>query len=136
MDMREVNRKTVAAFRAGGEIDGLNRDQLLLLTTVGRVSGQRRTTPMMFHADGDRLLVMASNRGAPRDPDWYLNLVANPKVTVEVGAETYDALAIPIEGDDRERAWPTITAAYPEFADHEAATDRVIPVVALSRDLP
>jgi deazaflavin-dependent oxidoreductase (nitroreductase family) len=134
VDRREINRKTIEAFRAGGEIEGIHRERLLLLTTVGRVSGERRTTPMMFYADGDRLVVMASNEGAPRHPDWYLNLVANPRVTVEVGAQTYDALAIPTEGDERERLWALIKSAYPFFADHEAATERVIPVVAISRD--
>jgi deazaflavin-dependent oxidoreductase (nitroreductase family) len=134
MDMQEINRKTIEAFRAGGEIEGMNRERLLLLTTVGRVSGQRRTTPMMFHAHGDQLLVMASNVGAPQHPDWYLNLAANPKVTVEVGAETYQARAIPTEGEERERLWAEIRAAYPFFADHEARTERVIPVVAISRD--
>jgi deazaflavin-dependent oxidoreductase (nitroreductase family) len=132
MNIREINRKTIEAFRAGGEIEGMHRERLLLLTTVGRVSGQRRTTPMMFHGDGDRLLVMASNVGAPRHPDWYLNLVANPRVTVEVGAESYDALAVPTEGDEREGLWATIKATYPFFADHEAATERVIPVVAIN----
>lgn len=76
----------------------------------------------------------ASNRGAPHHPDWYLNLVADPRVTVEVEAETYDALAVPTEGEDRKRARATIKAAYPYFADHQAATDRLIPVVALSRE--
>jgi deazaflavin-dependent oxidoreductase (nitroreductase family) len=88
---------------------------------------------MMFHRDGGRLLVIASNVGAPKHPDWYHNLVANPRVTVEVGDELYDAVATPTEGEERERLWTLIKKEYPFFADHEAKTDRTIPVVAVRR---
>lgn len=134
MDMTEVNGRTIAQFRAGGEVEGMRRDRLVLLTTVGRRSAERRTTPMMFHRDGDRLLVIASNVGAPRHPDWFLNLVADPHVVVEVGDESYDAVASPLAGAERERVWTELKRAYPFFADHEAATDRTIPVVALTRE--
>jgi deazaflavin-dependent oxidoreductase (nitroreductase family) len=133
VDIKEINRRTIEQFRAGGEIEGMHRDRLVLLTTVGRTSGQRRTTPMMFHRDGDRLLVIASNVGAPKHPDWYLNLAANPQVTVEVGEEFYDAVATPLAGEERERLWSMLKQAYPFFAAHEAKTDRTIPVVALTR---
>lgn len=139
MDIKEINRKVVEQFRAGGEIEGMHRDRLLLLTTVGARSGQSRTTPMMFHRDGDRLLVIASNIGAPKHPDWYHNLVANPRVTVEVGDESdhgdggYEAVATPARGEERERLWRMIKENYPFFADHEAKTSRVIPVVVLTR---
>jgi deazaflavin-dependent oxidoreductase (nitroreductase family) len=132
-DMAEINRRTIEQFRAGGEIPGMQRDRLVLVTTTGRRTGQRRTTPMMFHPDGDRLLLIASNMGAPRHPEWYLNLEADPHVTVEVGAETYEAMAVPATGDERERLWSTLKEAYPFFAEHEAATDRVIPVVVVTR---
>ena len=88
---------------------------------------------MMFHRDGDRVLVIASNIGAPTHPDWYLNLVADPHVTVEIGDESYPALAAPTEGADRDRVWTMIKENYPFFADHEKATERTIPVVALTR---
>jgi deazaflavin-dependent oxidoreductase (nitroreductase family) len=88
---------------------------------------------MMFHRDGDRVLVIASNIGAPKHPDWYVNLAANPAVTVELDAETYDAVAAPAEGAERDRLWATLKESYPFFADHEAKTDRVIPVVILTR---
>jgi deazaflavin-dependent oxidoreductase (nitroreductase family) len=133
MDIKEINRRTIEQFRAGGEIDGMHRDRLLLLTTVGVKTGQRRTTPMMFHRDGDRLLVVASNIGAPRHPDWYLNLVANPRVTVEVGDETYSAVATPADGEERQRLWTMLKENYPFFAEHEAKTARTIPVVVLTR---
>jgi len=133
MDVKETNRRVIAQFRAGGPIEGMHREGLLLLTTAGRRSGEQRTTPMMFHRDGDRVLVIASNIGAAQHPDWYLNLVADPHVTVEIGDETYAAHAAPTEGPDRDRVWAELKAAHPFFADHEKATDRTIPVVALTR---
>ncbi len=111
----------------------MNRDGLLLLTTTGAKSGQSRTTPMMFHRDGDRLLVIASNIGAAKHPDWYVNLVANPHVAVEVGAERFEATAVPLTDYERERLWTMLKQSYPFFADHEAKTSREIPVVAITR---
>jgi deazaflavin-dependent oxidoreductase (nitroreductase family) len=133
VDVREVNRHVIEQFRAGGEIEGMHRERLVLLTTVGARTGQLRTTPMMFHPDGERLLVVASNVGAPRHPDWYHNLVANPRVTVEVGVERYEAVAAPLEGEERDRFWTLLKQTYPFFADHDRSTSRAIPVVALNR---
>jgi deazaflavin-dependent oxidoreductase (nitroreductase family) len=133
MDIKAINRQVIDQFRAGGEIEGMHRDRIVLLTTTGVKSGQRRTTPMMFHREGDRLYVIASNVGAPRHPDWYLNLAAHPQVTVEVGDETYDARAEPLRGEELERVWAMLKENYPFFAEHEAKTDRTIPVVALTR---
>jgi deazaflavin-dependent oxidoreductase (nitroreductase family) len=111
----------------------MHRERLLLLTTVGRRSGQPRTTPLMFHSDGEHVYVIASNVGAPRHPDWYLNLVADPRVTVEIGDADHSANALPLTGDERERVWTEIKRLYPFFAEHEAKTERVIPVVELVR---
>ena len=133
MDIGERNRQVIGQFRAGGEIDGMHRERLLLLTTTGAKSGLARTTPMMFHPDGDRLLVIASNMGAPKHPDWYANLAAHPEVTVEVGDEKYAARAVPTTGADRDRVWAMITENYPFFADHQAKAGREIPIVALER---
>lgn len=133
MDYRETNRRVIEQFRAGGPIEGMHRERLLLLTTVGARSGRPYTTPMMFHRHGERLLVIASNMGASKHPDWYLNLAANPQVTVETGDETFEATATPTEGAQRDELWSQIKAAYPFFADHESQTDRAIPVVALDR---
>jgi deazaflavin-dependent oxidoreductase (nitroreductase family) len=134
VDIKETNRRVIAQFREGGPIEGMQRDRLVLLTTTGRHTGEPRTTPLMFHRDGDRVLVIASNIGAPSHPDWYLNLLARPQVTVEIGDESYPALATPIEGADRERIWTLLKQTYPFFADHEKATERTIPVVALTRE--
>ena len=133
MDVQAINKRVIEQFRAGGEIEGMNRDRLLLLTATGARTGLRRTTPMMFHADGERLLVMASNIGADKHPDWYVNLVGHPTVFVEVGSDSYEALAMPLTGTDRDETWSMIKLAYPFFADHETKTTRTIPVVALTR---
>ena len=132
--MEEYNRRLIEEFRAGrlepgGPLEG--RPMLLLTTTVAK-TGRRHTTPLMYLLDGGRLLVIASNAGAPRHPDWYRNLSADPGVTVEVGAETYEATAAELEGEERERVWGEIVASYPFFAEHEEkAAPRRIPVVAL-----
>ena len=133
MDINDTNRGVIEKFRAGGEIPGMHRERLVLLTTVGRKTGRRHTTPMMFHRDGDRLLVMASNAGAPKDPSWYANLVENRTVTVEVGDEKYEAAARALEGAERERAWAVITKLYPFFAEHQVKAGREIPVVELTK---
>jgi deazaflavin-dependent oxidoreductase (nitroreductase family) len=136
MDSKEANRRVIEQFRAGGEIDGMHRERLILLTTVGARTGRRHTTPMMFHGDGDRLLVMASNAGAPKYPDWYRNVTADPHVVVEIGDERYDALATPTTGGEYERLWSTIKEKYPFFADHEVKAGRPIPVIAILRAGP
>lgn len=133
MDIQDINRKVIEQFRAGGQVEGMHRERLLLLTTKGAKTGTDRTTPMMFHPDGDRVLVMASNAGATKAPDWYANLCANPSVTVERGDETYAATATVLTGDERARLWAEITAANPFFLDHEKKANREIPVVALTR---
>jgi deazaflavin-dependent oxidoreductase (nitroreductase family) len=133
MDLRETNRRVIAQFRAGGEIEGMHRERLVLLTTLGARTGVRHTTPMMFHRDGPRLLVVASNAGDPRDPQWYRNVLADPRVTVEVGDETYDATAVPLDDEDRERTWAMLKERYPFFADYETRVARTIPVLALVR---
>ncbi|MHB8600773.1 MAG: nitroreductase family deazaflavin-dependent oxidoreductase [Ktedonobacteraceae bacterium] len=135
MDQKDYNRQLIEEFRAnrgkaGGPFEGR---PMLLLTTTGARSGQSRTTPMMYVPDGARLLVIASNVGAPIHPDWYHNLVTHSEVTVEVKDEIYKATAIVTEGAERERLWASIIAQYPFFTDHQAKTTRQIPVIALER---
>jgi deazaflavin-dependent oxidoreductase (nitroreductase family) len=134
-DQNTYNRQLIEEFRAnrgksGGPMAGR---PLLLLTTTGAKSGQLRTTPMMYIPDGDRLLVIASNAGAPAHPDWYRNLVAYPEVTVEVGNEIFEAIAIVTEGTERQRLWTRVVELYPFFADHQAKVTRQIPVIVLER---
>ena len=129
-DMRAHNRKVIEEFRANG---GAGDRPLLLLNTTGARSGLPRTTPMMYVPDGDRLLVLASNAGAPAHPDWYHNVVASPEVTVEVGGEVYEATAVVTEGQERDRLFAATVERYPFFADHQAGITRQIPVVTLHR---
>jgi len=134
-DQNTYDRQLIEEFRAnrgksGGPMEGR---PLLLLTTTGAKSGQLRTTPMMYIPDGDRLLVIASNAGAPVHPDWYRNLVAYPEVTVEVGNEIFEAIAIVTEGPERQRLWTRVVELYPFFADHQAKVTRQIPVIVLER---
>lgn len=133
--MSDYNAQIIEEFRAnagrlGGTWEG--RD-LLLLTTTGRKSARKHTTPIVYTRDGERLLVYASKAGAPTHPDWYLNLVADPRVVVEVGPDRYDAIATPLEGEERDREFAAQAARNPVFADYAEKTSRVIPVVALTR---
>jgi deazaflavin-dependent oxidoreductase (nitroreductase family) len=96
-DMNAHNRRVIEEFRAAGGT--AHERPMLLLTTTGRRTGQRRTTPMMFIPSGGDLLVIASNAGAPKHPDWYRNLVAHPRVVVEVKGETYEATAVVPDGE-------------------------------------
>jgi deazaflavin-dependent oxidoreductase (nitroreductase family) len=131
--MSDWNAQIIDEFRAnggkvGGQFDGA---PLLLLHTTGAKTGQARVNPMMYLADGDNLVVFASKAGAPTSPDWYHNLLANPRPTVEVGDQTINVIARVAEGDERERLWSRQKALYPGFADYEAKTTRQIPVVVL-----
>ena len=128
------NRQIMEEFRAnGGKVGGqFEGAPLLLLHTTGAKSGQERVAPMMYQAlDGDSIAIFASKAGAPTHPDWYHNLVANPAVSAEIGTETKAFTARVAEGDERDRIWPQQKADYPGFAEYEAATDRLIPVVVL-----
>lgn len=126
-----VNRRIVDEYRAtGGHGAQLGAPSgMLLLTTRGARSGEARTAPMMYVADGERLVVFASNIGALRHPGWYHNLVAHPAVTVEVGSDRFDATAVVTDGDERQRLWRLFP--FPEHQDR--AGGRVIPVIALER---
>ncbi|ADJ47674.1 hypothetical protein AMES_5849 [Amycolatopsis mediterranei S699] len=137
VDIRETNRRVIEQFRAGGEVEGMHRERLALLTTTGRLSGEPRTVPMMVHRDGERWLVVASNIGAPHHPDWYLNLEADSRVRVEVDGRSFDAEALPLLGADYVRTWTELEKEYPFLADHQAKARqarRVIPIVELSEE--
>ena len=135
-NQHDYNQRLIGEFRADRSNNGeaFKGRPLLLLTTTGARSGQRRTTPMMYVSNGNRLLVIASNAGAPKHPAWYYNLLAHPRVTVEVGKETYDATAIVTEGAERQQLWTRIVEQYPFFADHQAKIARQIPVIVLERN--
>ena len=133
--MQDYNRQIIDEFRAnegkvGGRFEGRT---MLLLTHTGRKSGQKRTNPLVYMAEGDRLIIFASKGGAPQNPDWYWNLMSNPEATVEVGTETFEVEAEEVKGEERDRLWRKNVEINPGFGDYEQATDRVIPVVALKR---
>jgi deazaflavin-dependent oxidoreductase (nitroreductase family) len=133
-ERNERNRAVIEEFRAsGGSVSQFGATRLLLLTTTGARSGRRHTTPLAYLADGDRYVVFASKAGAPTNPDWYHNVLANDKVTVEVAAESFEARAVVTEGEERERLFARQAAANPVFGEYQARTKRLIPVVALER---
>ena len=133
--MKSFNEKIIEEFRAnGGKVGGqFEGAPMLLLTTTGAKTGRRLTSPLVYAQDGDRLLVFASKAGAPTNPAWYHNLVANPTVTVEVGTETLEARATVVTGEERDRLYAEQAKRMPNFATYQENTTRVIPVVALER---
>jgi deazaflavin-dependent oxidoreductase (nitroreductase family) len=130
-DMRAFNEALISEYRAnGGTLSGrLANSSLLLLTTIGARTGHTRVTPMGYVRDGEHYAVIAANAGADKHPDWYYNLLAHPRVVVEVGSERFEALARTAEGDEREH----LVAIIPYFAAQQVKTERVIPVVVLER---
>ena len=134
-DFRAYNQAVVDEFRHNrGQVTGLfDGAPLVLLTTTGAKSGKRRTTPVVYTRDGDRVVVIASKGGAPTHPDWYHNLVAHPQVTVEVGGETYEANATVLTGEERDQLYARHAELYPQFDEYQAKTTRKIPVIALER---
>ncbi|MEV6857347.1 nitroreductase/quinone reductase family protein [Streptomyces microflavus] len=116
------------AGKVGGPFAG---SDLLLLTTTGARTGQPHTTPLGHVRDGDRLLVVGSNLGAPHHPDWYHNLLAHPTVQVELGDEGFQTVAVPAEGPRRDELFARVVAEAPGYAEYQAATDRALPVVVL-----
>jgi deazaflavin-dependent oxidoreductase (nitroreductase family) len=137
--MSDWNTKIINEFRenngvVGGPFAGAH---LALLTTIGAKSGEKRVSPMMYFANGDSLVVVASKAGAPENPGWYHNLLKNPTVHVEAavdgGIEEYDATATPMPEPDRTERYAKIGASNPGFAEYQTKTDRKIPLVVLSR---
>ncbi|GAA1482767.1 nitroreductase family deazaflavin-dependent oxidoreductase [Gordonia sinesedis] len=103
-----------------------------LLTTIGRKSGQPRTVPLLYLRSGDDIVVVASQGGMNSNPAWYLNLTANPHVTVQIGADTTDLIARTASDEERTRLWPELVALYRDFDTYAQWTDRTIPVVVCS----
>jgi deazaflavin-dependent oxidoreductase (nitroreductase family) len=122
-------------YRAtGGRVGGdwaNDHMPVLLLTTTGRRSGQARTWPVGYLRDGDNYVVIASNGGQPRNPAWYSNLVAEPRVSIEVGGTRRNVVAETATGTERERLWARIVADFPNFDKYQQAITRELPVVVL-----
>lgn len=128
------NDEIIKEFRAsGGTANAFAKQPILLLHTTGAKSGAERVSPLAYLKRGDMVYVFATFNGLPVNPAWYYNLKAHPKVTVEVGTETFDAIATELVGADRNDVYAEQAAFNPGFADYENKTTRVIPVIALTR---
>jgi deazaflavin-dependent oxidoreductase (nitroreductase family) len=130
-EAEDWNHKIIEEFHANeGKVGGpFAGAPVLLLHTTGAKTSQKRVNPMMYlDLDGHRY-VFATAAGADKNPDWYWNLVTHPKVIAEVGAKTYEATAVPVAGDDRDRIYAEQARRYAGFAEYERMTSRVIPVV-------
>jgi deazaflavin-dependent oxidoreductase (nitroreductase family) len=134
-DINEFNRNLIEEFRAnGGKTSGpFAHAPLLLMTTTGAKSGKERIIPIVYTRDGDRLVIAASKGGAPTNPAWFHNVVTHPDVTVELPDEKFAARATVPDRPERDRLYAAHAQAMPAFADYEAKTDRVIPIVVLER---
>lgn len=116
---------------AGGTMAGL---QIVMLTTRGRKSGKQRTIPLIALADGDRWVIVASNGGQPKHPQWYLNVLANPTVGLEVRRQKFTATARKATPEEKARLWPRIIARAENYEGYQAKTVRDIPLVVLTRN--
>src|SRR5262245_49995471 len=105
----------------------------LLLTTTGRKTGKQHTTPLIYQPYGDAYLIVASKGGAPRHPEWYLNLSANPEVEVQVLGDRFKARARTAKPEEKADMWKTMVATWPDYDSYQHRTERDIPVVVLER---
>jgi deazaflavin-dependent oxidoreductase (nitroreductase family) len=133
--MSDWNKQIIEEFHANeGRVGGyFANSTLLLLHTTGAKSGKERVNPLVTLEDGNRLIVTASKGGAPTNPDWYYNIVANPLVSVEYGTETFQARATIAAEPERTELFAKIVAKNPGFAEYQEKTSRTIPVVILDR---
>ena len=127
------NQQIIEEFRENdGKVGGMFEGApLLLLHHTGAKTGTKRVAPLMYQQVDGGYGIFASKAGAPTNPDWYHNVVANPQVSVEVGSETLAATARVLEGDEREKVWSQQKSDWPQFAEYEEKTDREIPVIVL-----
>ena len=135
IDWDEFNHGVVDEFRAnGGQVGGMWAGApLVLVNHRGAKTGTEYTTALAYMRDGDSFIVVGSKGGSPAHPHWFLNLVAHPEVTIEVGAETIPVTARVAEGEERARLWAARVEASPSFADYAKATTRELPVVVFER---
>ena len=134
-DTNNWNQTVIDEFRANSGKVGSHfaGSTLLILHTFGAKSGKERINPVMYVADGDRLVIIASKAGAPTNPDWYYNILAHPLVTVEVGTEQFQAQAEIASEPERTRLFNKMVEVAPGFAEYQQKTTRIIPVITLTR---
>lgn len=131
--VNDFNSRIIDEFRAnqgrvGGPFEGAT---VLLLHHVGARSGTERVNPLAYQQVGESMAIFGSKMGMPTNPAWYHNLIAHPRVRVEVGTRTVEVIARVAEGEERDRIWTRQKELMPGFADYERKTDRQIPVVVL-----
>ena len=133
--LNDFNQRLIEEFRANhGKVSGqFANAPLLLLTTTGAKTGRALTKPLAYSRDGDRIVLIASFAGAPKNPAWFNNLVANPVVTVELGAERFQARAAVTSGAERQRLYDNQAKQIAVFVEYQKKTTRQIPVVVLER---
>lgn len=134
--MIDYNQSLIDDFRANSGKSTIGHfigRQLMLLTTIGAKTGKTRVSPLAYTVDGENVIIVASKGGSDTHPAWYLNIVANPIVTVEVGPQKYRARAHAAVGAERERLYAQHADLHPTFHDYVKKTDRVIPVIVLER---
>jgi deazaflavin-dependent oxidoreductase (nitroreductase family) len=137
--LKLVSSLHVALYRAsGGRIGGRLRGNLpvLLLTTTGRKSGKRRTTPLLCVEDDGKYVIIASVGGAPKHPAWYLNLQGDPHATIQIGTQRIAVRAQTATPEERARLWRAAADMYPGYDRYQAKTTREIPVVVLTPSRP
>lgn len=129
----ERKRAIIDEFRANaGKVGGnFANAYMLLLSHKGAKTGEPRINPLMYLPDGKRYLVFASMGGAPKNPNWYHNLVANPNVSIEVGTQRVNVRAVVITGAEHDELYDRMAKAFPQFAEYQKRTTRKIPVIAL-----
>ena len=133
----DFNARVIEEFHAnGGHVGGsFENTPLLLLHHTGAKTGKARINPLGYLTDGDRYVIVASNGGSPTNPDWYHNLKANPRVSVEQLTETFDATAVEVDDEaERSRLYDLQVTRFPSFGDYKKATTRRIPVIELVRE--
>ena len=131
--MSDWNIKVIEEFRANhGKVASFAKQPLLLLTHTGAKSGKQRTNPLAYFRDGERYVIVASKGGAPTNPDWYYNLLANPRAVIEVGDDQFEVTAEQAEPVERERIFAMITDLNPAFKEYEMKAGRIIPLMILS----
>ena len=133
--VNEWNAQVIAEFRAnGGKVAGeFGLTSMILVHHRGARSGVERVSPVVAFPDGDRMLIVASAAGSPKNPDWYHNVKAHPLVDVEMGTETFRAVAEELPPEERDRKWTQLTEMSPRFAAYQEKTSRMIPVLSLTR---
>ena len=133
-ELNDFNQHVMKEFRAnrgkpGGQLANM---PLLLLTTTGAKSGRAITQPLVYTRDGDRIVIVASFAGGPKNPPWYHNLVANPEATVELGSERFRVRATATSGEERQRLFNRHAEQMPIFTEYQQKTTRQIPVFVLT----